>query len=113
DFDLPSFWQAHVQEFIETLSEYTFTLRLHNSRLSFARWLTPGRCDILEPEGGDGWLTARFRLESMDLARMLVFGLGTQAVVVEPRTLYESVLASAQEIVQKAGSNDPRVARTS
>jgi predicted DNA-binding transcriptional regulator YafY len=99
-FDLAVFWNEHLQTFAETLAEFTFTLRLHNSRLTFARWLTPGRCHVIEPAGDDGWLTARFHLESIDLAKMLVFGLGTQAVVLDPPELQEAVLETARAILQ-------------
>ncbi len=102
DFDLPTYWHEHIRQFTETLAEFTFTLRLHSSRLTFARWLTPGRCQIVEPAGEGGWLTARFQLESRDLAEMLVFGLGRQAVVVEPQALRDAVLSRAQEILQQA-----------
>ena len=99
DFDLPAFWREHLEEFVETLSEYPFTLRIHSSRMTFVRWLTPGRCEIIEPAGDDGWLTARIRLESLDLAKMLVFGLGTQAVVLEPPELQDAVLSAARELL--------------
>jgi hypothetical protein len=35
----------------------------------------------------------------MDLAKMLVFGLGKQAVVIEPAELRDAVLRSAREIL--------------
>jgi predicted DNA-binding transcriptional regulator YafY len=99
DFDLAAFWREYLQQFGETLSEYPFTLRIHSSRMNFVRWLTSGRCHIVEPPGDDGWLTARIHLESLDLAKMLVFGLGAQAVVLEPPELQEAVLNTAREIL--------------
>ncbi len=99
-FDLAAFWNEHLQEFTGTLAEFTFTLRLHSSKLTFARWLTPGRCQVIEAAGDDGWLTARFQLESMDLAKMLVFGLGTQAVVLDPPELQEAVLETARDLLE-------------
>jgi predicted DNA-binding transcriptional regulator YafY len=99
-FDLPTYWQDHLEEFTSALSEYNFTLRVHSSRVSFARWLTPGRCEIIEPENAEGWTMARFHMESMDLAKMLVFGLGKQGVVVEPQTLREAVIQTACELIQ-------------
>lgn len=61
---------------------------------------TPGRCLIIEPEGNDGWLTARFQLETLELAKMLVFGLGMQAIVIEPDELAEAVTSAARDILQ-------------
>lgn len=101
DFDLETYWQEHLQEFVETMSEYSFTLRAHPSRMNFAKWLTPGRCEILEAPD-DGWITARFHLESIDLASMMVFGLGRQAVVVEPAELREAVLNAAHELLNSS-----------
>jgi hypothetical protein len=40
-------------------------------------------------------------MESLDLAKMLVFGLGMQAEVIEPRELEEAVLSAAREIQNK------------
>ncbi len=100
DFDLAAFWNEHLQQFTETLSEYPFTLRIHSSRLNFVRWLAPGRSHIVEPPGDDGWLTARIHLESMDLAKMLVFGLATHAVVLDPPELQDAVLKTAREILE-------------
>lgn len=102
DFDLATYWHEHLDEFVEALSEYTFTLRIHESRMNFVRWLTPGRCHIIEPPDGEGWFTARLHYESVDLARMLVFGLGAQAVVLEPPELHEAVLKTAREILGNA-----------
>jgi predicted DNA-binding transcriptional regulator YafY len=97
DFDLPTYWQSHVQEFASAISEYSFTLRIHSSRINFARWLTPGRCEIIE--AAEDWITARFHMESMDLAQMLVFGLAGQVGVVEPKELQEAVVGRAREIL--------------
>jgi predicted DNA-binding transcriptional regulator YafY len=99
DFDLTAYWQTHLQEFKETISDYGFTLRLHPDRLSFIRRLVPGRYQVDETPDAEGWLTVRFDLESMDLAQMLVFGLGQQAVIVEPPELREAVLSGAREII--------------
>jgi predicted DNA-binding transcriptional regulator YafY len=101
DFDLTTYWQTHLQEFKEAVAEYRFTLRLHPDRLSFIRRLVPGRYHVAETPDTEGWLTIRFDLESMDLARMLVFGLGRQAEIVEPPELKEAVLSVAREIIDR------------
>lgn len=100
DFDLATYWQEHVQAFTASLADFSFTLRLHSSRLNFAQWLTPGRCQIIEPEDNESWLTVRFRLETLELAKMLVFGLGTQAIVIEPYELAEAVKNGARDVLQ-------------
>jgi predicted DNA-binding transcriptional regulator YafY len=99
DFDLATYWHDHLQEFASTFSDYTFTLRFHESRLPFVRRLMPGRSTIIEPGNGDGWVIAQFQVESMDLAKMLVFGLGTQVTIVEPPELHAAVVQAAHEIL--------------
>lgn len=97
-FDLPTYWHEHLAEFREALSEMTIRLRVHASRIEFVTWLLPGRCQVLEQD--DDWSIVRLQLESMDLARMLVFGLGRQAVVLEPPELRRAVLDAAREIIE-------------
>lgn len=102
DFDLATYWQAHSESFIDTLKEYTFVIRVRSTRLNFIQGLMPGRYRIVEPDSGDGWLRVHFEVESVDLARMLVLGLGQDAQVLAPHTLWESVLQTAHEIVALA-----------
>ena len=59
----------------------------------------PGRYSIREPGSEDGWMTAQFYTESMDLAKMLIFGLGTQVVIVEPQELHTAVVQAAGDIL--------------
>ncbi|HEX2620678.1 MAG TPA: WYL domain-containing protein, partial [Phototrophicaceae bacterium] len=100
DFDLPTYWQAHLQEFVETLSDYHFTLQVDPDRLNFLQRLIPGRYQIMEELPDDrSWITIKFQVESPDLARMLVFELGAQAVVLEPQELQTSVLKTARELL--------------
>jgi predicted DNA-binding transcriptional regulator YafY len=101
DFDLPTYWQTHLQDFKEAVSEYRFTLRLPPDRLGFIRRLVPGRYQVDEVPDAEDWLTVRFDLESMDLAKMLVFGLGRQAEIVEPPELKEAMRSGALEIINR------------
>lgn len=96
-YDLPTFWQSHLQEFVDSFAEYTITLHVHPDRLNFVQWLTPGRHQIVEPTTADGWHMVRIQMESIELAKMLVFSLGMQARVIEPRTLHDAVVADARE----------------
>ncbi|MBC7869301.1 MAG: WYL domain-containing protein, partial [Chitinophagaceae bacterium] len=100
DFDLASYWQDHLDEFAANLSMFSFTLRIHNSRINFAKWLAPGRHEIMREADELGWFIMRFHYESIDLAKMLVFGLGIQAVVIEPQELHDAVLEDAQAIIR-------------
>jgi predicted DNA-binding transcriptional regulator YafY len=99
DFDLPNYWHTSLQNFVETISEYSFRLRIHPDRMSLLKWLVPGRYHQVEPAAADGWILLDFHLESIDLAKMLVFGLGQQAIIVEPQELEEAVLTAAGNIL--------------
>ncbi len=99
DFDLSTYWQSHLTEFVETISEYNFTLRIHPSRANFVKWLAPGRSTFEPTEDAGDWLIAHLHLETLEMAKMLVFGLGRQAEVLEPPELKEAVLTSAKELL--------------
>jgi predicted DNA-binding transcriptional regulator YafY len=99
DFDLETYWRDHVQEFFDSLLQYRFTLRVHERQLNLLRWYSTGRYDILEPADADGWFTARFEAESIIPAKMMVFGLGADAVVLEPQELREIVLAQSRALI--------------
>jgi predicted DNA-binding transcriptional regulator YafY len=100
DFDLANHWQTHLQEFTEALTEYAFTLRIHEGRLNFVKWLTPGRFQIIEPANEAGWLTIHIHMESIELAKMLVFGLGKDGVVIDPLELDKAVIQAARAIIE-------------
>ncbi|MBZ0300963.1 MAG: YafY family transcriptional regulator [Anaerolineae bacterium] len=101
DFDLPAYWQSHIEHFLATLSEYAFTVRLDSRRLASSKWYTPGRTEILAPPGEDGWLTARFWVESQEMARLFVLSMEDQAVVVEPADLRADVQQAARAILSR------------
>jgi len=98
DFDLERYWHEQGQQFLSAIEYTTFTLRIEDSRLGFIRWLTPGRFEIVAASAG--WSTVEFKLESIELAKMLIFGLGAQAEVVAPDSLREAVVAAAQTVLR-------------
>jgi predicted DNA-binding transcriptional regulator YafY len=102
DFDLPNHWQAQMQQFGKLVSDYTFTLRMDPAQMNFIKTIVPGRYQQIEQSEADGWITMQFHLESVELARMLVFGLGEHAAVVEPQELKEAVISTAQAVLSKA-----------
>ena len=67
--------------------------------MALSRWYTPGRVEIVEPPGEDGWLTARFWVESLDLATNFVLTMGTQVEIAEPDELRQSVLDAARALL--------------
>jgi len=98
DFDLASYWESHVQAAKVNIATYVFTLRLPASKMDFLHYNIPGSAEITELEGGD-WLTVEVRVPSLDSARMLVFGLGADTVVLDPPELRQAILATSREIV--------------
>ncbi len=110
DFDLPAYWREHAQEFRSTLSGYAFTLRIRPDRLGFIQWLAAGRYEALEAPGErpEGWRTIRLHLETLELAKMLAFGLWPEAVVVEPAELRNALVSAAAGIAREAGWPRPR-----
>jgi predicted DNA-binding transcriptional regulator YafY len=97
-FDLIQFWHDHIKEFREAIAECTFTLRIHPARLGFVQSLMAGHFQITGTDPQNGWKTLRFQVESMDLAKMLVFGLGNQAVIVDPPELREEILSGIEAL---------------
>jgi len=97
-FDLIKFWHEHLKEFRESIAEYTFTLRIHPDRLGFVQSLMPGHFQIIQIDPRNGWKTLRFQVESIDLAKMLVFGLGNQAAILDPPELREAIRRGIQDL---------------
>jgi predicted DNA-binding transcriptional regulator YafY len=98
DFDLTKFWHEHLKEFRESIAEYNFTLRIHPERLGFVQSLMSGHFQIIQTDPRNGWKTLRFQVESIDLAKMLVFGLGNQAAILDPPELREAVRRGIQDL---------------
>lgn len=105
DFDLQAYWQEQLQHFEELTSDYRFTLRLHPDRLDFLKRIVPGRQYHVTPGDTGDWVTVRVQLDSLDLALMLVLGLGEHAAVVEPPELRQAVLATAEAVIRAHGSS--------
>ena len=112
-FDLLTYWHEQLRHFGELVSGYEFTLRMHPERMNFVKEIVPGRYQQIERADSDGWITIQFRLDSMGLAKMLVFGLGEDATVVEPQELHEAILNTARAILKTHDKcdrvNDPNV----
>jgi len=104
DFDLPTYWQTRLQSFVHTFSDYHCTLRIHPERLTFIRWLMPGRWELLPEPDDRGWLTVRLMMDSDGLARMLIFGLAGSVEIIEPPELAEAVSAQARTLLEDLAS---------
>jgi hypothetical protein len=98
NYDLPAYWQNHLAKFGGSFSDYQFVLRVHPDRVRFLQWIVPGRYELDAPSSEDGWMTARFQLESIEMAKMLIFGLGAaHTEIVEPAALRDAMVTTARE----------------
>jgi predicted DNA-binding transcriptional regulator YafY len=104
DFDLPTYWRAQAQSLENLPFEYRCVLRIHPERISFIRWLMPGRWELINDANDKGWMTISLTMDSELLAKMLVFGLAGFVEVVEPRELKDAVVAMARDVLEHLAS---------
>jgi predicted DNA-binding transcriptional regulator YafY len=100
DFDLQTYWRMHAQSMENLPSEYRCTLRIHPERISFIKWMMPGRWELVTNGGDQGWSTMSLSMDSDLFAKMLVFGLSGFVEVVEPIELKEAVATQAREVLE-------------
>jgi len=100
DFDLPTYWRAKAQSLESLPSEYSCVLRIHPERISFIKWLMPGRWELIKDANDKGWMTISLTMDSDILAKMLVFGLAGFVEVVEPTELRDAVVAKARDVLE-------------
>lgn len=98
-FNLVTYWHTHVNEFIANMPSFAFTLRLNAMRMRLLRLYAEGGYTILDTSPDGAILTVDMRLTSLEEARMLVLGLGTDAEIIEPDELRQAVLLQAQQMV--------------
>jgi len=97
DFDLQSFWREQSQSFTQHLDDYHMTIQVNRERLVFIRTLLPGRTHIIAESGQ--WVTLDIKVMSSTFARMLLFELGRDAIILEPTELKAELMQQAQQIV--------------
>ncbi|MBZ0297076.1 MAG: YafY family transcriptional regulator [Anaerolineae bacterium] len=105
-FDLAAYWKSSVDEFLQDLTQYTCTLRIPDEKTNFVKWYTPGSYEVIQTSD-QGWFVARFELESVEIATMLVVGLGPQTEVLDPPELRENVLRQVQSVLQGMSQQTP------
>ncbi len=100
DFDLVAYWQEHLGEFVSHFSGYEFTLRVHPDRIQFVRWLMPGRGVTLATDA-HGWALMRLQIDSSEMAKMLVFGLGGDCEIIDPPALRAELIATCHTLLNR------------
>ncbi|MGB7340864.1 MAG: YafY family protein [Phototrophicaceae bacterium] len=99
EFDLTQYWENHIAEFVASVPEYAFTLRVNASRIKFLRLYAAGRYTIRDTSDGETKLIVDMLFSSLEEAQMIVLGLGIDADIIEPEILRETVLSQAQQII--------------
>ena len=103
DFDLPTYWQTKLQGFVDDFSDYRCTLRIHPQRIAFVKGLMAGRWETIGSADNDGWVTMRFKMDSDQLAKMLIFSLAGNVDIIAPAELRESVLDQTHVLLDHLG----------
>lgn len=97
DFDLQSYWRTHSQAFAKNIDEYKFILKVKAERMVFIKTLLPGRTQELEEN--EDWVTLEIHVMSIQFARMVIFELGSDAIIIEPEELRTNIINQAQRII--------------
>ncbi|MEU3225736.1 WYL domain-containing protein [Streptomyces sp. NPDC006976] len=102
-FDLPSFWAERSAEFARSLLRARVTVRLSETgaRLlphAVDRAAAREALEAAGPPGADGWVTVTLPVESLDVARGQLMGLGPELEVLEPAALRAGFAAAAARL---------------
>jgi predicted DNA-binding transcriptional regulator YafY len=100
-FDLAEYWQTQTREFVASIPDFPFTLRLAATKLTFLKLYASERYTIRDTSPDGTHLLIDVLFSSLEEARMLVLGLGTDAEIIAPDALREAVILQAQEIAAK------------
>ncbi|MFP1629032.1 helix-turn-helix transcriptional regulator [Streptomyces sp. 5K101] len=101
DFDLAAYWQRYQADFVARLHRGEAVVRL--SPAAAAR-LTGAAARALAETGvreEDGWTRAVLPIESEDRALVEFLSLGTEAEVLEPRSLRSRIAATARGVASR------------
>ncbi len=96
-FDLSTWWPAHVAEFAGELVGFRFSLGLPENQLRYLRGIAPGRVDVAGPWERPGWVRAELGLDSSLYAELVVLGLGSQCVILDNPELALAVVRRCRE----------------
>jgi predicted DNA-binding transcriptional regulator YafY len=90
-FHLAQYWHTHAAEFVANLPSLAFTLRLTPAGLQFLKLYASGRYTLRDTTADEATPIVDVRLSSLEEARMLILGLGTDAEIIEPHALREVI----------------------
>jgi predicted DNA-binding transcriptional regulator YafY len=100
DFDLAAYWQQSAAEFQAGLPRFYAKIRIGPAA---PPWLSyrarASRIEQSEPPDAQGWTTLTIRFDVEEEACQFALGFGGQAEVLEPESLRQKVIASAEAMV--------------
>ncbi|MYY02294.1 MULTISPECIES: WYL domain-containing protein [unclassified Streptomyces] len=102
-FDLPSFWAERSAEFARSLLRARVRVRLSETGVRLLphavdRAAAREALEAAGPPGADGWVTVTLPVESLDVARGQLMGLGPELEVLEPAALRAGFAAAAARL---------------
>lgn len=103
EFNLALYWRDHIEEMKRSLPHFTFTLRIPAGKEGYLRYHIVGNSTIEQLPDQPGCFKARVEVPSLENAKLLVFGLGADAEVLEPEELRQAILIEAQRIAEGWG----------
>ena len=104
DLDLAAYWADARDSFQAALPSIDWTMRCSPRVIDRIRlgWRFARLVDE-DPPDADGWVTGRFRADSIEVAVECALGLGAEGEVLGPPDIAERVLAGATAVVARAG----------
>jgi predicted DNA-binding transcriptional regulator YafY len=99
-FDLAGYWEQSTVSFKANLPRYQATVRV--SPVIFPRLRYAGRfarIESVDSPDEEGWMKVSIRFDVEEIACEYVLSFGTQIEVLEPESLREKVIASAESII--------------
>ena len=104
DLDLAAYWSAARDSFQAALPSVDWVMRCSPGVMDRVRlgWRFARLVDE-DPPDHDGWVTGRFRADSVEVAVETALGLGADAEVLAPADIAARVLDGATAIVTRSG----------
>jgi predicted DNA-binding transcriptional regulator YafY len=100
DFDLAAYWSEHTEQISAQMAPYHFSVRCNEQGLAFLRRHT---LELEAIEDAAGGYTIQLRVASGEEAKMLVFGLGTDGMVLSPPELQDEVRRALAMMLDQTG----------
>lgn len=106
-FDLAGYWRAGAEEFLRGMLAERVTIRLSPAGLRALRYAVEARFAYDEAVAsagapdGQGWVTTRLPVESVDVAYDVLLRLGPEVEVLDPPGLRARMVAAAEALVRR------------